>query len=220
MGEVSKDIFTLLTQLLPGFVTAWVIYGLTSHPKPAQFERLVQALIYSFLVGVLVVIEERALLFIGTYVKFGVWDKSSELLFSAVTAIALGLAIAYFSNNDKFYAFVRERGLTKRTAYPSEWYGSFTSLQRYVVLHLVDGRRISGYPIEWPSDPTSGHFRLVDSAWVNDDRTETSLEGDHSILLQAKHVELVEFLKNVEELPNAAKATNPVSVTSAHTPAA
>ena len=182
MGEISKDILTLLSQLLPGFVTAWVIFGLTSYPKPAQFERVIQALIYSFLVGAMVAVEERVLTFAGAYIQFGIWDKSSELVASAISAIALGLTFSYFSNNDKFYAFARRRSMTTRTAYPSEWYGAFTALQRYVVLHLNDGRRISGYPVEWPSDPAAGHFHLVDAAWVNDDRTEIPLVGDQSVL--------------------------------------
>jgi hypothetical protein len=211
VGEISKDILTLLTHLLPGFVTAWVIYGLTSYPRPGQFERVIQALIYSFLVGVLVAVEEKALAFAGRYLTVGIWDTSSELIASAVSAIALGLAFAYFSNNDKFYAFARRNGMTRRTAYPSEWYGAFTAIQRYIVLHLNDGRRISGYPIEWPSDPSSGHFRLVDAAWVKEDRTEVRLDGDHSILLQAKQVELVEFLKHIQELPDATEAAKSVS---------
>ena len=215
MGEISKDILTLLTQLLPGFVTAWVIYGLTSYPRPVQFERVVQALIYSFLVGAMVAIEEKGLVLAGRIIVLDTWDKSSELVASAVSAISLGLLFAYFSNNDKFYAFARRRGFTKRTAYPSEWYGAFTALQRYVVLHLNDSRRIAGYPIEWPSDPSSGHFRLVDAAWINDDRTEVRLDGDHSILVQAKQVELVEFLKHIEELSNAAKTSEPISASDA-----
>lgn len=51
MGETSKDVLTLLTQLMPGFLTAWVVYGLTTYTKPPQFERVIQAVIYSFLVN-------------------------------------------------------------------------------------------------------------------------------------------------------------------------
>ena len=42
MGETSKDVLALLTQLMPGFLTAWVVYGLTTYTKPPQFERVVQ----------------------------------------------------------------------------------------------------------------------------------------------------------------------------------
>jgi len=59
MIETSKDILALLMQLMPGFLTAWVIYGLTTYTKPSQFERVVQALIYSYIVSALVVVVGR-----------------------------------------------------------------------------------------------------------------------------------------------------------------
>ena len=217
MGEISKDILTLLTQLLPGFVVAWVVYGLTSFPKPAQFERVIQALIYSFLVAALVTIEEACLTFLGRIITFGPWDKQSELIASAISALALGLILSYFASNDKFYAFARKRGLTRRTAYPSEWFGAFSEHPRYVTLHIDGNRRITGYPLDWPSDPSVGHFKLIYAAWVNDDRTEVPLDGDHSILIPASKVELVEFLKYVEESKNGTETAKPATTTSADT---
>jgi hypothetical protein len=211
MGDISKDLLVLLTQLLPGFVAAWVIYGLTSYPKPAQFERVVQALIYSLLIKALVLVEEKALTFLGRYFVLGVWDQHTELLASAISAILFGLLFSYFANNDKFYAFARNRGVTKRTAYPSEWYGAFSEYPRYIALHIDGGRRIIGYPLQWPSEPNVGHFKLVDAAWLNDDDSETELDGDHSVLIPAKEVGLVEFLKYVEELKNGTEAAKPIS---------
>jgi hypothetical protein len=67
---------------MPGFFTAWVVYGLTTYTKPPQFERVVQALIYSFLVNGVVAVTEPLLLLAGRYVRIGTWDKSSELIAS------------------------------------------------------------------------------------------------------------------------------------------
>ena len=47
MDTFAKDFVTLLQYLLPGFVAAWIIYSFTSYPKPSQFERVVQALIFT-----------------------------------------------------------------------------------------------------------------------------------------------------------------------------
>ena len=33
MGDVSKDVLAIMTQLLPGFLTAWVVYGLTNYTE-------------------------------------------------------------------------------------------------------------------------------------------------------------------------------------------
>ena len=205
MGEISKDILTLLTQLMPGFLTAWVVYGLTTYTKPVQFERIVQVLIYSFIVNALVLVIEKILLYIGNIISFGVWDHSVEVITSTSTAIILGIVLSYFMTNDSFFGLARRLNLTSRTPYPSEWYGAFATNPRYIVLHLEGSRRIYGYPVEWPTEPNSGHFRLTDAAWLNEDNTQILLETDDSILIPAKTVEIVEFLKDNEELNNGTK---------------
>ena len=207
MGDLTKGLLALLTQLLPGFITAWVVFGLTSYPKPAQFERIIQALIYGVIIGALVAVERWLLLGAGRYIQFGVWEPNSDLVASVVSAVCLGLSLAHYSESDKFYSFARRLRLTRRTAYPSEWYGAFNARPaRYVVLHLEGGRRINGYPTEWPSDPATGHFRLTDAEWANDDGT-VPLDGNDSTLVQAKQVQLVEFLKTIEERTDGTKAT-------------
>lgn len=216
MADISKDLLVLLTQLLPGFVVAWVVYGLTSYPKPTQFERVIQALIYSLLIKALVFVEEKAFISLGKYYSFGVWDSGTELLAAAVSAILLGLVFAYFANNDKFYSLARKFGFSRRTAYPSEWYGAFSEHPRYVVLHMDGGRRICGYPIQWPSEPSVGHFKLVDAAWLASDNTEVKLERDHSILIPAKEVGLVEFLNFVEEIKNGTETRQSISTAPAN----
>lgn len=205
--DVSKDILALLTQLMPGFLTAWVVYGLTTYTKPSQFERIVQALIYSFMVSALVAVAEPLLLLAGQFVRLGTWDSSAELIASAVLALALGFLRSFFMKNDVFFRQARRLGLTSRTPFPSEWYGAFAARPpRYVVLHLEGGRRITGYPIEWPTEPTSGHFKLTDAAWLDDLNNEIPLDTNDSILIAAKQVEMVEFLKNMSERTNATEA--------------
>jgi uncharacterized membrane protein len=125
--DVSKDILALLTQLMPGFLTAWVVYGLTTYTKPSQFERIVQALIYSFMVSALVAVAEPLLLLAGQFVRLGTWDSSAELIASAVLALALGFLLSFFMKNDVFFRQARRLGLTSRTPFPSEWYGAFAA---------------------------------------------------------------------------------------------
>ena len=116
MGETSKDVLTLLTQLMPGFLTAWVVYGLTTYTKPPQFERVVQALIYSFIVGALVAALETTLLFFGRFKQLGVWDKTAELMASTVVALLLGLMLSYYMRNDAFFKAARRLKLSSAVA--------------------------------------------------------------------------------------------------------
>lgn len=204
--DVSKDVLAVLTQLMPGFLTAWVVFGLTTYTKPAQFERIVQALIYSFIVTALIAVLESVLLFSGQFVRLGTWNHTTEVISSASVAIVLGILLSFFMTNDTFFRLARRLGITSRTAFPSEWYGAFAARPpRYVVLHLEGARRITGYPIEWPTEPTAGYFKLIDAAWLDDQNSETALDTNDSILIAAKQVEMVEFLKTIEERNNAAK---------------
>ena len=80
MDSLFGNATTLLTFLLPGFLSAWVFYGLTSHPKPPQFERTVEALVFTFVVQALVTFTEVVLLLAGRCVVLGTWTESSSLL--------------------------------------------------------------------------------------------------------------------------------------------
>ena len=141
------------------------------------------------------------------YVQFGTSDRSAGLLASALIAFVLGVLLSFFMTNDAFFSLAGRLRLTSRTPYPLEWYGAFATKPRYIVLHLEGSRHISGYPVEWPTEPTSGHFRLAEAAWLDDKNSETPLDGDDSILIPAKQVEIVEFLKNTEELADVTKTT-------------
>lgn len=195
MDGISQELMNVLLQLLPGFLAAWLLYGLTSYPKPSQFERVIQALIFSFLIRALLPVEENLMIKLGKIHSFGRWDKDSELLASAISGLLFGLVASYYANNDKLYACARKLKLTKRTAYPSEWFGAFTDNITYVVLHLAGSRRIIGWARQWPSDPSIGHFMLMDAAWLNDNGDEIALTANELILIAAKDVEMVEFIK-------------------------
>ncbi len=195
MEGLSTELINLLFQLMPGFLAAWVLYGFTAYPKPSQFERILQALIFSFLIKALLPIEKFFLVWVGNYFLIGLWDNDAQIFVTTITGLLFGLVTCYFANNDKFYAFARKCKLTKRKAYPSEWFGAFSEQITYVVLHLTDNRRIYGWPEQWPSEPKNGHFVLSNAVWLNKDDTEIVLVVEEKIMIAAEAVEMVEFVK-------------------------
>lgn len=202
MDAVSTEVVQLLRYLLPGFLAAWVFYGLTSHPKPSEFERVVQALIFTLVVQALVFCEQQIALLIGHVVHIRAWDEHAELLSSVLTAPVLGLCFAYFSNSDRFHAIMRKWKITRETSHPSEWFGVFATKTTFVVLHLNDERRIYGWPTEWPSEPTKGHFSLQQASWLLEDGSERQLTGVDCILIRAEDVKRVEFMNRTWENAN------------------
>lgn len=47
MSWATSEIVAVLAFLLPGFVGAAAFYSLTSYPKPSEFDRVVQALVFT-----------------------------------------------------------------------------------------------------------------------------------------------------------------------------
>ncbi len=202
MGSVTNNIISILQFLLPGFVAAWIFYSLTSYPKPSQFERVVQALIFTLFIQALVSIAKYVLLTIGGYWNIGSWTESSSLIVSIIIAIAFGVVFSYFANNDKIHKYLRDKEITRETSFPSEWFGSFLNNVTFVVLHFNDERRLYGWPIEWPSEPKSGHFVIADPSWIEEDGEEKRITGVNNILVDVKDVKWVEFLEKTWEKEN------------------
>lgn len=200
MPELSKDAIALFVFILPGFLAAWVMYGLTSHTKPSQFERVVQALIYTFIIQCLMPIMEWGLCHLGSVVIIRPWDHISQELTRLLLSLLLGVVLAYYTNNDKIHKWLREKEFTTRASYPSEWFGVLSTKVTYVVLHLNDERRLYGWPKEWPTESEKGHFYIMQPTWLVQDEEPVELTGVlDGVLISAKDVKWVEFIERNEE---------------------
>lgn len=198
MAWMSGEIVGLLTFLLPGFVAAAIFYSLTSHPKPNAFDRVVQALIFT-VVGqaitavVVLSLNENAL---ESYTELG---EDRQLVLSVSVAVMLGLIATFVTNNDMLHSILRWLRITRETSYPSEWYSAFSRHSGcYVVLHLQGERRLYGWPVEWPSAPDNGHFRIAHAEWLVDEKgsqKQVPVKGVSAILIPVAAVEMIEFLR-------------------------
>lgn len=194
MENVNSELIPVLQYLLPGFVSAWIFYGLTAYPRPSPFERVIQALILTFIIrGVTEILE--------TYLNI----QSSSFILSLSLALFFGILFSYSANNDKFYRLLRHLKITKETSYPSAWFSAFSDNITYVVLHLKDTRRIYGWPKEWPNDPRDSHVLLQHACWLieeNGESKEVPLDDLEGILIDSANIEIVEFVKKTEEKRN------------------
>ncbi|MEJ0043775.1 MAG: DUF6338 family protein [Rhizomicrobium sp.] len=198
MSGIGKDTVAILQFLLPGFLSAWIYYGLTPYTKPSEFERVIQALIFTLIVQAIVSLESLTLVGFGRYWTPIEWSTSVQLVASALTALAVGLMFSAGANNDFFHALARRIGISRETSYPSEWFGTLAKNVTYVVLQLNDERRLYGWPHEWPSDSREGHFALKDASWLTRDG-EQPITGALLILISAKDVKWVEFMEQTWE---------------------
>lgn len=193
--ELANNFVEILTYLMPGFVAAWVFYGLTSHSKPSQFERVVQALIFTVIIQGLTPIFQWLLELIGQVMALRPWDKSAENFVAFCVGVGIGALLAFCTNNDTLHGLLRGRGFTTRTSHPSEWFYVFSKKVTYVVLHMCDGRRLYGWPKEWPIESDKGQFYIMEPSWIDDKGKSIELVQLDGILINAKDVQWVEFMK-------------------------
>ena len=119
MGWASSEAVSVLSFLLPGFVAAAVFHSLTSYPKPKEFDRVVQALIFTIIAQAIV----QGIQGMARLVKSEIsWIAEFEILVSVCIAVAVAIVVVYLSNHDTLHGLLRRLGVTKENAYPSEWY--------------------------------------------------------------------------------------------------
>jgi len=197
MDSLVKEVIPLLQYLLPGFLATWIFYSLTAFKRPDTFGQIVQALIFTFVIQSLVVGLEGFLLLAGErFFSVGVWDRKSEALWSAVIAVVMGFLSCHVANGDKLHALLRKLNITTQNSFPSEWYSAFLSRQGFVILHLIGGKRLFGWPSEWPSEPAHGQFVLEFHRWIDNDDNPLPVRAK-VIVIDASKVQWVEFATTI-----------------------
>lgn len=193
MDDLVKEVIPLLQYLIPGFLTAWIFYSLTAFKRPDTFGQIVQALIFTFIIHGMVSGLGKLMVWIGERGwVLGVWDQAAITIWTALLAIGLGLLSCFFANTDVLHSVLRKTGFSSQTSYPCEWYSAFSKHKRFVVLNLVDERRIYGWPLEWPSEPSQGQFVLHEPSWLLEDGGEIAMPAELFVIDSSK-VEWVEF---------------------------
>lgn len=222
MNPFTKDVLGIINALLPGFVAAWIFYGLTPHPKKEPFERVVQALIFTGIVQAIVFIVGGVLLLLGRLVSIGEWTEKVQFVWSIGIAAVIGLVVAGLANNDLLHSWLRERDWylydkhetakkaaaapkrhwiwTARTSYPSEWFHALNQDRRWVILHLKDRRRLHGWPAEMPDQPDGGHFVIWQPEWLLSDGQRAMLYNVERMIVPVSKVVFVEVMRTPEEI--------------------
>ncbi|MGB7323608.1 MAG: DUF6338 family protein [Rubripirellula sp.] len=206
-GLPSSEIVAAIYQLLPGFVTAWIFYGLTAHPRPTPFERVIQALIFTLFVEAIVQGIGICLIAMGHISWLGIlgeWTVESAFVLKVITSIFMGFAFAACANTNRFHSILPD-WITKRTSYPSEWFSAFTRTKRHVYLTFHDDRRIFGWPEEWPDEPGKGQFVVTEAEWILPDNTRVPLLAIERMVIQASDISLIEFEKELDVILENAK---------------
>jgi uncharacterized membrane protein len=165
--SLSTETLTLLVVLLPGFVSAKLIRWLCPRPQQTEMEKLVDALLYSFIAYVVFTL------------IFGHVQHLTRLHVAVLAIISMGLAgtISFVTTNDSVGGILRSLRFTDRTTRPSVWHDVFHKYGGYVLVELADGRCILGW-IEFYSDfPNPPALFLSDACWIEPNGNRRQVHG-------------------------------------------
>lgn len=195
----------MLQYLSAGLIASWVFYGLTPYKEPKPFDRIVRALVYTAIIGLLA----NMLVFIVG--KRPWWPQpgshgwllaTSLLVF--VLSLLVGLLLAIAANNNWPHRWLaRFPMITREAVHDSNLSYAMNDRERqYIVLILRDGRRVFGYPSAWPSQPDEDFFYLADHEWLEGEDDHNDADGtkkpddSRAIAIAAKDVLAVEFVSD------------------------
>lgn len=153
----STDALTILLVLLPGFICAKLIRWLCPRPQQTEMEKVVDALLYSFIIYVVFLL------------VFGVPDRivRKHILVLSVIPFVLAGIVSFFLTNDFAGGILRWSRLTHRTTRPSVWHDVFHKYSGYVLVELADSRWVFGW-VEFYSDfPSPPALFLTDACWID-----------------------------------------------------
>ena len=200
--------------LLPGFLAAYILQSLVTRPKQSDLEKLVEALIFSFVVYLI------SALIIGTKLPiswqaekdssgnlaYGVHLSWWKLLVLLTLPIVLGLLSAFLMRNDYLLRSLRWAGLTDRTSRASTWNDVLQDVNGVAQVELADGRSVMGWVRYYSDDADNASIFLERAAWVKTGTDELEpIEGQGILLTKDAGIRSVMFLDS----PGATEASEP-----------
>src|SRR5437016_5711698 len=182
----SLEALSILLVLLPGFLCARIVQGLTVRPTQTEMDKIVEAFLYSFVIYVIYSIT------IGSIQQA---TAGFHLGILASYSILLGIFVAAALTNDWPGRVLRRCHITNRTSQTSIWNDVFHNLTGYVLVELADGRLISGWVLYYSDRDDTPSLFLEDAAWI-DPRTEEQkpINGPGILIGRESGIRTISFL--------------------------
>src|ERR1700685_355059 len=159
MQELSSEGLIVLAILLPGFLASELVRILSTRQKRSEFDKVIQAFIYSVFVYV-------CFAAVGGAFPVTVHLEQTEsakhyfpelhfapLIELTAIAVVLAIAVAWMMNHDFPVSIFQRLGITQRTFRPSIWNDVFRLPTQYVQVELADGRNVIGWLVYFSDTP-------------------------------------------------------------------
>jgi hypothetical protein len=201
MTAVGFETLAVLLVLLPGFVAAGITRTLCVRTRQTEFDKLIEALVYSFL---------AYSAFVAIFHRFPLQapEKGSENMAGYLSALhptdvlfllglgtVIGILVGVSIANDLHGRVFRTLRLTNRTSRPSIWLDVFSEVKDYVQVEFQDGRSLIGWPRYFSDTPEESSLFLENAAWISADGTTVEIPGSGILVTKEMTIEAIMFLR-------------------------
>ena len=201
--NLSIETLNVLLLFFPGLLASAVLKGVLKRSDIDATQRLIEAILFTIVITVAVTALTDTPLFARAVtladgelgVAPGTWGAFA---LTALLAVLVPLPIAAVLSRYWHMKGLRRLGVTSRTSRGSIWEEAFVEQgNRFVVLHLTDGRRLQGFPMYWSPDPADGFIFLDQPAWIvwreGIEEDEVVPTGQHGTLVHRSETRFIEF---------------------------
>jgi len=193
--------------LLPGFSAAYIVQALATRRSQSDFERVVEALVFSFIVYVCYVpLNAGKLPFHIVHDPTGKADETilwEPVQLAWLAAVTLGFAfstVAYIRfDGNRLFRFLQ---LTERTTRNSIWNDIFEREaidNQPVQVELADGRNVLGVLLYYSDASEDGSVYLTQASWVDASGKTIPIPGPGILLTKNSGIRAVSLLNPASE---------------------
>jgi Family of unknown function (DUF6338) len=200
--------FAVLLLLLPGFLSARIVQMMCARPKQTELDKIVEALLFSFLTYLLFAATlgtELPLSWSARFDQLGTHYileiRRLRLALLALYAVVLGLGWAWIVNHDSLLKWLRKGRFTQRTSRISVWNDIFHTLGGTVQIGLKDGRMVRGWLRCYSDEAEDSTFFLEAATWIGEDGADYPVNGPGILFTKECGVQFVIFLNEVPQPP-------------------
>lgn len=201
----SISSFEIVLVLFPGFLTSIVKNGLIITKEKTGIDKIIEALAFNLLNYVIyrIGIYFLSLLELYTNITF-------DIIFILGIAVSNGIVIAVILDKGWLYKFLREKiKVTHLTGRLAVWNDIFSDYRgKWILIHLIDGRKIIGWPKYYSEEPNKKEIFLADAAWMKDNGEFIDVEGPGILITGNRTIELIEILEGGEKVYDKKESSN------------
>ncbi len=201
MAEFKFEAIIVLVILLPGFLAARIKQRLTVNREQGELDKVIEALLYSFLTYILFTVIARSFpIVVATETKAATTSYSLEppgigrLVLLLVIPVALGIGMSFAVNNDLFGRLFRWMRVSRRSWRDSVWDDVFHNFGEAVQVELLDGRSIMGWLKYFSDRPEDASLFLERAAWIDSDLKLIPIVGPGIFLTKESGIRSISFL--------------------------